>query len=555
MSATITNDSFLVRGLGLSPNSITNPLTYEREKWYGEKMVLVPALIDESLTRERVISELAQTNSKRKHGVVALVPSFAKANDWKTQGASVVDKSSIEAGIANLRQGHVENTLVIVNKYDGIDLPDEACRILIIDSKPFSESLIDRCMDSCRASSDATLLKLARTIEQGLGRAVRGQRDYCVVILVGPALIRAIRTGRSKLQFSDQTREQIELGLEVAGLAKDEVQEGVDPYSVLSKLMGQSLKRDSGWKDFYSERMDAISVRPASPKMLEIFAAEQKAEKRFQEGGHNDAAAIMQKLIDDFVAAGNDEDRGWYLQEIARFKYPSSKSEANEYQGRAHKLNRLLLRPKTGMVFEKLLISQKRIANMKSWLNKFENNEAMILAVEDIAANLEFGVSANDFEEAFNRLGLALGFSAQRPDTEWKEGPDNLWAVRDGEYLLVECKSQVDLDRDEIRKEETGQMNNACAWFKKNYHDAKVTNLLIIPTKVVSSAAGFNEPVQIVRKPNLKKLVKNFKMLFYEFRSVELQDIDDAKVQKYLKEHNLSVEDVLTGYSAAPKNS
>ncbi len=112
-----------------------------------------------------------------------------------------------------------------------------------------------------------------------------------------------------------------------------------------------------------------------------------------------------------------------------------------------------------------------------------------------------------------------------------------MWAVRDGEYLLVECKSQVELDRDEIRKEETGQLNNACAWFKKNYHDAKVTNLLIIPTKVVSSAAGFNEPVQIVRKPNLKKLVKNFKMLFYEFRSVELQDIDDAKVQRYLKEH------------------
>src|SRR6266481_255778 len=410
MSSTSTKDYFLVRGLGLSPNSITNPLTYEREKWYGEKMVLVPSLIDESLTRERVISELAQPKSKRKHGVVALVPSFAKANDWKTQGAAVVDKSSIEAGIANLRQGHVENTLVIVNKYDGIDLPDEACRILIIDSKPFSESLIDRCMDSCRASSDATLLKLARTIEQGLGRAVRGQRDYCVVILIGLALIRAIRTGRSKLQFSDQTREQIELGLEVAGLAKDEVQEGVDPYSVLSKLMGQSLKRDSGWKDFYSERMDAITVRPASPKMLEIFAAEQKAEKRFQEGGHDDAAAIIQKLIDDFVPAGNDEDRGWYLQEIARFKYPSSKSEANEYQGRAHKLNRLLLRPKTGMVFEKLLISQKRIANIKSWLSEFESNEAMILAVEDIAANLEFGVSANDFVRGVQQTGPSSGF-------------------------------------------------------------------------------------------------------------------------------------------------
>jgi len=28
---------------------------------------------------------------------------------------------------------------------------------------------------------------------------------------------------------------------------------------------------------------------------------------------------------------------------------------------------------------------------------------------------------------------------------------------------------EVHLDRKEIYKEETGQMNNACAWFAKNY--------------------------------------------------------------------------------------
>lgn len=233
MSATITNDSFLVRGLALRPTAITKPLTYQDESWYGEKMVLVPSLIDESLTRDRVVKELAPANPKRKFGRVVLVPSFGKAADWKTAGALVVDKSSIESGISDLRAGNFEHTLVIVNKYDGIDLPDETCRILVVDSKPFSESLIDRYADSCRASSDATLLKLARTIEQGLGRAVRGQRDYCVVILTGASLIRAIRTGRSKLQFSDQTREQIELGLEVAELAKEEIEEGVDPFSVL----------------------------------------------------------------------------------------------------------------------------------------------------------------------------------------------------------------------------------------------------------------------------------------------------------------------------------
>lgn len=553
MSATVTNDSFLVRGLGLSPQAITTPLTYDREKWYGEKMVLIPSLIDESLTRDRILTELAPPDPRRKYGVVVLAPSFAKAKDWKASRTNVVDKSTIEQGIAALRKGQFEHVLVIVNKYDGIDLPDEMCRLLLIDSKPFSESVIDRYTDSCRASSDATLLKLARTIEQGLGRAVRGQRDYCVVIIIGPGLVRAIRTGKSKLQFSDQTREQIELGLEVAELAKDEVEEGVDPYAVLSKLIGQSLKRDSGWKEFYSERMNAITVKPASPKMLDIFAAEQRAEQKFQEGAHNEAAEIVQTIIDKFIPTESNEDRGWYLQEIARYKYPSSKTDANEYQVRAHKLNRLLLRPRTGMAFEKLVISQKRIANIRTWLCSFENNEAMMLAVENIAAHLEFGVAANEFEDAFNKLGIALGFPAQRPDKEWKEGPDNLWAVRDGEYLVAECKSEVELERKEIHKTETGQMNNACAWFKKNYPGAKATNLLIIPPKVVASAAGFNDSVRIVRRSNLKRLVKNFRTLFTEFKDIDLKDVDDAKLQKLLAAHSLTTDEILTSYAEEPK--
>lgn len=321
-----------------------------------------------------------------------------------------------------------------------------------------------------------------------------------------------------------------------------------------NKLIAQSLKRDAGWKAFYAERMKEIAVKPSSPKMLDIFAAERAAEEKFQQGAFDEAVAKTQELIDKFIPAGANDDRGWYLQEMARYKYPASKSESNKLQINAHKLNRLLLKPKTGMTFEPLKISQKRIAAMKEWLRKFESNEAMILAVEDICSNLEFGVSAGEFEEAFNRLGLALGFAAQRPDKEWKEGPDNLWGLRDGEYLCVECKSEVELDRKEIYKNESGQMNNACAWFAKNYPNAKATNWLIIPTKNVSAAAGFNSAVLILRKPNLKKLVKNVRGFFGQLKKLDLNDIDDEKLQEYLNDYSVSTDD-LPKYGEMPKES
>jgi len=56
--------------------------------------------------------------------------------------------------------------------------------------------------------------------------------------------------------------------------------------------------------------------------------------------------------------------------------------------------------------------------------------------MEAITANLRFGVAACDFEAAFDQLGKALGFVTKRPDKELREGPDNLWALRDGHYGL-----------------------------------------------------------------------------------------------------------------------
>lgn len=49
MSATVTNDAFLVKGLGISEGAIREPLIDRNEKWSGEKMILIPSLMSSSL--------------------------------------------------------------------------------------------------------------------------------------------------------------------------------------------------------------------------------------------------------------------------------------------------------------------------------------------------------------------------------------------------------------------------------------------------------------------------------------------------------------------------
>lgn len=547
MSATVTNDAFLVKGLRLKPLTIRTPLIYEKERWSGEKMILIPELLDSKIERKEVIEAYAPARPQRRFGVVAVTPSTYTSRQWEDGGASLVTKDNIDEQLQHLRDKNFDQTLVIANRYDGIDLPDDMCRILILDSKPHADNLLDRLVDSCRAQSDVMALRTARTIEQGIGRSVRGEKDYCAVILTGADLVDNVRSKRSRAYLSPQTRLQIEIGLEVMDYAREELKNGNLPMDVVCDLTKQCLRRDTGWKDFYSERMNTLESAAPDLAILNTFQAELDAEEAFQKGDWQTANKIIQEVID--WHSQDTTEQGWYLQEMARYAAPYDAIKSNELQKAAHLKNRRLLRPKTGMQVARLQISGSRVARLAAWVNQFESFDDLNIAVHNILGKLEFGTSAESFESALHELGTALGFACERPDKEWKAGPDNLWALEDGHYLLIECKSEVDLKRPEIYKTESGQMNNSLAWFEKNYPGAKSSNIIVIPTNQLGKGAGFNREVKSLRPRELGALVKAVKAFFRQFNSLELHSLDSSHIQQLLNQHKLTVTDLVTNYS------
>jgi len=557
MSATVTDDSFLVKGLGLSEQTITNPLIYKDEKWSGEKMIVLPTLIDASLDRTVILKHFAPKRDKKssKYGIVALAPSFRIAKEWEKAGALVADKTTVVQYVNNLKNGERANTVAFANRYDGIDLPDDACRVLILDSRPTPESLLDRYDEMCRQKSEAIAIKTARVIEQGLGRSVRGERDYSVIILTGGDLVKDLRGQESRQHFSDQTRTQMEIGIEAAALAKSEVDSKTKTgLEAFLEVISQCLKRDEGWKEFYVQEMNKMERKQVPPRMLKIFSEEYRAEELAQNGSVDAAAKTIQGIIDAYVKL--PEDRGWYLQEMARYRYVDSKIESNKLQLEAHRLNRNLLKPKDGLIVSKIgTLSQKRIDAIISWVGRCNSYDDLNVAVQSITDSLRFGVEADAFERALDDLGTALGFETQRPDKEWGEGPDNLWAVAKGQFILFECKSEVDAERKQINKHETGQMNNARAWFDKNYSGATCRSVLIIPTSKLGKGAGFNTPTEIMRAQELKGLVEGAKAFFREFRLLNLKSLSEAKVQALITQHGLSEGDLLTKYGRKPQET
>jgi replicative superfamily II helicase len=553
MSATVTDDAFLVKGLQLAHDTITQPLSYSKETWSGEKMVLLPSLIHDSLDRERIVKGFGASNDKRRFGLVALVPGFNWTKDWESYGAIAAKKETVSEIINRLKHGEYEKAVVLANRYDGIDLPDDSCRILVFDSKPHSESLIDLYQEFCRPESEVTLMRTIRTVEQGMGRSVRGEKDYCAIVAIGTDLIRLIRDRASRKYLSSQMAAQIELGLQIAEMARQEIEDGANADDAFNRLLRQSLGRDTDWKAFYVEQMDKVRPNGPNEQVLRLYAAELAAEEAYSVGDYAGASEKLQALLDGGKI--NKDDKGWYLQEMARYQYHSDRPESQRLQVAAHKSNRLLLKPPSGITVAKLTIqSQGRVERIAKWVSGFGSYADLDVSVSDILGRLVFGMAADKFEQALDELSQALGFAGERPDKEWKEGPDNLWALDATQYLLWECKSEVDVTRSEINKREAEQMNRSSAWFDKHYQGMGAKRVIVHPSNTVQSAAAFTHEVEAVRETELRKLVKSAREFFKSFESLNFKDLSTAHIQKMIDAHNLGVPELLNNYSKKLRN-
>lgn len=132
-SATLADDSALVRELGCESGAVLSPIEPKSDAGVGERMVLAPSLIDPTLDRKFVQRWAAQIATRV--SVVVLTSSNSAAEEWQAMGATATAGGDITPTVEALRTGATK-FVAFANRYDGVDLPDDACRVLIIDGMP-----------------------------------------------------------------------------------------------------------------------------------------------------------------------------------------------------------------------------------------------------------------------------------------------------------------------------------------------------------------------------------------------------------------------------------
>ena len=548
MSATTQDDSFFIKGLDFDPKAVRNPLRNKNQKWSGEKMLIIPSLVDESCGHDLIVTRFCEMTALQ-YGMVAIVPSTKSCEQYKNMGAIITEAETIFSEIDKLKKGAFSKIVVINNRYDGIDLPDESCRVLILDSLPHFDSLADRYEEQACPNSELINKRIAQKIEQGIGRGVRGEKDYCAILIIGSELVRFMRSIATNKFFSAQTRKQIEIGIEIASMAKEDYDRASNSIDVINSLINQMLVRDEGWKTYYTHEMNMIEGDSSESAVYDRLLRERQAEQFYSEGDYEKAITIMQKLIDDMEA--NGAEKGWYLQQLARYTYQISVAKSVEIQKSAFKKNTQLLKPRTGIDYTKIsYIHQDRLNNIRIYLRKFFDYNELLLSLNAMLDNLSFGIDASKFEASLKDIGELLGYVSQRPDKEIRKGPDNLWCGSNNHYLLFECKSDVSETRQEINKHEAGQMNNHCAWFDDQYGpNVKVDRFMIIPTNTLSYEGDFTHEIRIIRRGKLKYFKDQVKNFVKELAPYSLNDISDATLLELLTLHHLNVDDFLQHFS------
>lgn len=550
MSATTQDDSFFIKGLGFSKDAVLHPLTASDKPWSGEKMILFPSRIAPDLTDFDVRKYLCREEKSRKYGVVILTPSFRIAEDNYHSMPIAKSFSDIQSFLDYLHKPQCPVPIVFSNRYDGMDLADSMCRILVLDTLPHFESLADRYEQECRQHSNITEIKIAQKIEQGLGRSVRSVMDYSVILILGSDLVRFMRTSRTKSHFSPQTRCQIEIGDEVTDMTKKELGSST-PLNALRETMLQCIDRDDDWRDYYNAQMEERTkdTKPCepSPDLLDIFCMEYEVEKAIMREEMLSACRRLRKIVE---SCEDEEERGWYQQKLAKYQFMSKETESAETQYRAHFNNNNLLRSANYQYRSIGKEDTNRLQNISHYLSTFGNYEDLTLFVNELISDLSFGINPNQFERAVDKLGQYLGFETQRPDHESGKGPDNLWFSGANHFYCLECKNAVDTDRTFISKEEAGQMAMHVEWFKKHYPTAERTTFIWIhPSAVLTKSADLTTKAYGITPPRLESLKQQLKKFTMEFRDIDLHNVSTDKISTLLEHYRFTDKDFIITYT------
>ena len=477
LTATLPSQASFARTFGLLNPHIVSP---GGKSGHAQRLFLFAAGETDEVQRKSTISLI------KKQKACVISPSTGKAQQWSPPSI-IFDKDSGHEGIEEFAVSDKPKLLGLVARYDGIDLPGEACRILVLDRLPRGESLFDRFMDEGVQTDAVRVGHTATRIVQAIGRIFRSNTDHGAVVLVGSDLHDWIRNPSYRSYLPPLLQKQVALGVELDKKVKtDEV--------TSHELLQGVLTGDEDWDEIYSDNIDRFPVALGAegedwyPEML---LKQRTAYVAVWDGEYSKAIEILDSLSEE--ANVQDAKLGAWYKHLEGLAHLCADDQTMAFQAFACAASKRVELIKPSQIRDKMFKPpdvEAVGAQARTLAAMYRKKRTKIIqSLTKIEKQLVYGDRTSDAEEAMEMLGTLLGLQSSRHDKEG--GPDNLWRG-EGEVWGFELKTGKQRTS-EYSKTDIAQAHQHAQWVCDHHKGATCRHAIV----------GYELPVSHVASPPL----------------------------------------------------
>jgi hypothetical protein len=527
MSATLGSAGELERAFGVSDIKRPRMPTREDERGFGRRLFLMPGASQSAATADATISEAIERAGR----AVMIAQSTVKLDELVE--ATVPDKAThVSAEEIEHDPSAFTNSehavLLLSNRYDGIDLPDQACRLIVMSGLPRGTHLQERFL-AVQLGAGRVLAERIRTrLTQGAGRCTRNPQDFAAVILRGPDLLDFVARDEEIMALRPELQAEIEFGLDNS--------EESDPDFL--GLLGSLIDRDKEWiaADDYLRRKTGEHERqlpPGTDALLESAMLEVQCWQALWRGDEAKAVGLAQQVV-DALSGGEDMRPYRALWLYLGASWARALGEAgdqtqlelaerlqHEAENAAARLPWMPRHPRRPLpITDTDSDSDERFARTTERLVKLGVRGVRFERWLAVMRQKVVSTDAADFEDGLRMLGQLLGFDALQPSGE--AAPDGAWRT-DGLWLVWEAKTaekpNAPLSASAVRQAETHArwLERESDWSKPK----RTLTLIVSPrTKIDPAAASVAGEQRLVSSRLIRELADETIDAYREVRAL-----------------------------------
>ena len=360
--------------------------------------------------------------------------------------------------------------LGLANRYDGIDLPDEQCRLIILAGLPVGADPQEKFYTSLLGAKRVLQERTRTRFAQGAGRATRNANDRAVVIVLGQQLIAFAGDRHAQTGTHPELRAELEIGLQNSSRrAASEVATAVRDF----------LAQDPTWNELVEPEIRTLRERYVLSDLADdaqALAASAPYEIRALEAAWRGQFDEAVRQVERSIAAlsGGAELRpyqalwnyiGAHWARLASSADGSYAAQADTFMRAANAAaartswmpNRQLFDGNTVEVKNELSTLDRIVVDgVITYAKSFSKTRQLARAISEMVEDLSQRESSR-YERGLVALGKFLGAKAHKPEGQARA--DALWRWA-GELWVVweaksEAKDETDISAEDIRQAST----------------------------------------------------------------------------------------------------